>query len=285
MVASLLEQNTLNATSIQPWDMSLDEKELAPFTFEDRDTTAEVPPAVDTNETRSNVVAIELPTQGRDRSKKNVNTRFITFELGFDIWLPSEEYRLDDIDGDLDPFEQRLANSTNVNLYIMRQRFNLVNHHLNLEYGIGLNFHKIMFDNPIVMRRELGVLRFDYEGDAERVPVKTRLNSTYLTIPLLLNYESNPSNSRNSFRIAAGVYGNTRLGSNFKQKFNNRRRDNIKEKDNFNLSPFRWGVAGQIGYGPVNFYVNYSMTDVFDKNKNSGYEIGMVSVGLILIPF
>ncbi|GEM_PF-2041282 len=285
LLVSVLEQNALNATSIQKWDMSVDEKKGTSFGLEDRSAIASAPSALDTNETRSNGVTIEIPMQGRDRSRRNVNTRFITFELGFDIWLPAEEYRLDDIDGDLDPFEQRLANSTNVNLYIMRQRFNLINHHLNLEYGIGLNFHKIMFDNPIVMRRELGVLRFDYEGDAERVPVKTRLNSTYLTIPLLLNYESNPSNSRNSFRLAAGVYGNTRLGSNFKQKFNNRRRDNIKEKDNFNLSPFRWGVAGQIGYGPVNFYVNYSMTDVFDKNKNSGYEIGMVSAGLILIPF
>ena len=285
LFASLLNQNLLNATTAQYLEISVDEKKGVPFALDDLGATAAAPSALDTSDTGSNGLTIELPTQGRDRSRRDVNTRFITFELGFDIWLPAEEYRLDDIGGDLDPFEQRLANSTNVNLYIMRQRFNLVNHHLNLEYGIGLNFHKIMFDNPIVMRRELGVLSFDYEGDAERVPVKTRLNSTYLTIPLLLNYESNPSNSRNSFRIAAGVYGNTRLGSNFKQKFNNRRRDNIKEKDNFNLSPFRWGVAGQIGYGPVNFYINYSMTDVFDKNKNSGYEIGMVSAGLILIPF
>ena len=222
-------------------------------------------------------LSVPSPLQPRDGTRRNVNTRYITFELGFDFWLPAEDYR---IAGNVDPFEQRIANSTNVNLYFMRQRFNLVNHKLNLEYGIGLNFHKIMFDNPIVMDRTDGVLSFNYEPDIGLR--KSRLNSTYLTIPLLLNFESNPGNSRRSFRVAAGVYGNTRLGSNFKQKF---RRERIKDRDSFNLSPFRWGLAGQIGYGPVNFYVNYSMTDVFESSKNSGYEISMVSAGFILIPF
>lgn len=218
------------------------------------------------------------PLQPSD-NKNNVKTRFFTFEMGMDVWLPAEDYR---IEGNIDPFEQRLANSTNVNIYIMRQRFNLIRHKLNLEYGVGLNFHKIMFDNPIVMRRDQGELSFNYEPEAEIR--KSRLSSTYLTIPLLLNFESNPNQSKKSFRIAGGVYGNTRLGSNFKQKFNNNRGDNIKESDNFNLSPFRWGLAGQIGYGPVNFYVNYSMTEVFDTSKTD-YDIGMVSAGLIIIPF
>ena len=210
--------------------------------------------------------------------KKNVETRYITFELGMDVWLPSEDYR---IAGNIDPMEQRLANSTNVNLYIMRQRFNLIKHQLNLEYGVGLNFHKIMFDNPVVMVREEGEMRFEYRPD-DGIR-KSRLNSTYLTIPLLLNFESNPNQSRNSFRIAAGVYGSTRLGSNFKQKFSSK---NAKDRDSFSLSPFRWGFAGQIGYGPVNLFVNYSMTDVFESNKtDQNYEIGMISAGFIIIPF
>ncbi len=222
-----------------------------------------------------------LPFSNERSKRKNVETRYITFELGMDVWLPSEDYR---IAGNIDPMEQRLANSTNVNLYIMRQRFNLINHQLNLEYGLGLNFHKIMFDNPVVMVREEGEMRFEYRPD-DGIR-KSRLNSTYLTIPLLLNFESNPDNSGNSFRIAAGVYGNTRLGSNFKQKFNNRNSDNIKDRDSFSLSPFRWGFAGQIGYGPVNLFVNYSMTDVFESNKtDQNYEIGMISAGFIIIPF
>ena len=222
-----------------------------------------------------------LPFDNSRSRKKNVETRYFTFELGMDIWLPSEDYR---IEGSIDPMEQRLANSSNVNLYIMRQRFNLIKHQLNLEYGLGLNFHKIMFDNPVVMVREEGEMRFEYRPD-EGIR-KSRLSSTYLTIPLLLNFESNPNQSRNSFRIAAGVYGSTRLGSNFKQKFNNKNSDNIKDRDSFSLSPFRWGFAGQIGYGPVNFYVNYSMTDVFESKKtDQNYEIGMISAGFIIIPF
>ena len=237
------------------------------------------------NNRKENSFELAIPGT-RNHGRKNVNTRYFLFEMGVDIWLPAEDYRIGP-NGTIDPFEQRFGNSTNVNLYFFRQRFNLLKHHLNLEYGLGFNFHKIMFDNPIVMQRNDGILDFEYiqGGPDVKVPVKTRLSSNYLTIPLMLNFETNPTNSSKSFRLGAGVYGNTRLGSNFKQKFNNKRGDNIKDKDNFNLSPFRWGIAGQIGYGPINFYANYSMTDVFKENRNSGYEIGMVSVGFIVIPF
>lgn len=231
-----------------------------------------------------NSLELSIPGIG-DRTQRNVQTRYLIFEMGVDILLPADDYIIGD--GEVELFEQRYANSTNVNIYFFRQRVNLLQHHLNLEYGVGFNFHKIMFDNPVIMSRENGVLQFDLapiqEGD--RIPVKTRLMSNYLTIPLMLNFETNPSNTRKSFRLAAGVYGNTRLGSNFKQKFNNRNRDNIKDRDNFNLSPFRWGLAGQIGYGAFNFYANLSMTDVFKENRNSGYEVGMVSAGFIFIPF
>jgi len=230
---------------------------------------------------------LELAVPGtRNISKKNVNTRYFLFEMGVDILRPADDYLIGGNSG-VEIFEQRYANSTNVNLYFFRQRFNLLKHHLNLEYGLGFNFHKIMFDNPIIMSRQEGELQFDLApiqvGD--RIPVKTRLSSNYLTIPLMLNFETKPFDSRNSFRLGAGVYGNTRLGSNFKQKFNNKRSDNIKDKDSFNLSPFRWGIATQIGYGPINFYANYSMTDIFKENRNSGYEVGMLSVGFIIIPF
>ena len=231
-----------------------------------------------------NSLELSIPGTG-DRTQRNVQTRYLIFEMGVDILLPADDYIIGD--GEVELFEQRYANSTNVNIYFFRQRVNLLQHHLNLEYGVGFNFHKIMFDNPVIMSRENGVLQFDLapiqEGD--RIPVKTRLMSNYLTIPIMLNFETNPSNTRKSFRLAAGVYGNTRLGSNFKQKFNNRNRDNIKDRDNFNLSPFRWGLAGQIGYGAFNFYANLSMTDVFKENRNSGYEVGMVSAGFIFIPF
>ncbi len=231
-----------------------------------------------------NSLELSIPGTG-DRTQRNVQTRYLIFEMGVDILLPADDYIIGD--GEVELFEQRYANSTNVNIYFFRQRVNLLQHHLNLEYGVGFNFHKIMFDNPVIMSRENGVLQFDLaplqEGD--RIPVKTRLMSNYLTIPLMLNFETNPSNTRKSFRLAAGVYGNTRLGSNFKQKFNNRNSDNIKDRDNFNLSPFRWGIAGQIGYGAFNFYANYSMTDVFKENRNSGYEVGMVSAGFVFIPF
>ena len=227
---------------------------------------------------------INLSPSGKIRKTKPDITNYFSFEIGVDIWRPADDYLIGP-DNNIDPFEQRYGNSTNVNIYLSRQRFSLINNYLNLDYGIGVNFHKIMFDNPVILTREPNEINFSLADGSggERIPIKTRLSYSYLTVPLLLNFESNPENASRSFRISAGVYGGTRLGSNFKQKFNNRNRDNIKEKNHFHLAPFRWGLAGQIGYGSLlNFYVNYSMTDVFREKRNAGYEIGMISAGLTL---
>ena len=227
---------------------------------------------------------VNISPSGKPRATKPDITDYFSFEIGVDIWRPADDYFIGP-DGNINPFEQRYGNSTNINIYLNRQRFSLINNYLNLDYGIGVNFHKIMFDNPVILTRDKNQINFSLADGSggEKIPVKTRLNYSYLTVPLLLNFESNPENASRSFRISAGVYGGTRLGSNFKQKFNNRNRDNIKEKNHFHLAPFRWGLAGQIGYGSfLNFYVNYSMTDVFRERRNAGYEIGMISAGLTL---
>jgi hypothetical protein len=225
---------------------------------------------------------VNVPPSGKTRETTANITDYFSMEIGVDYWMPNDDYRIGP-DGNVDPFEQRYGNSTNLNIF-SRQRFSLINNYLNLDYGIGVNFHKIMFDNPVILKRESNQINFELADGSggEKVPIKTRLSYSYLTVPLLLNFESNPENANKSFRISAGVYGGTRLGSNFKQKFNNANRDNIKEKNHFHLAPFRWGLAGQIGYGSTNLYVNYSMTDVFKEKRNGGYEIGMVSAGLTI---
>ena len=224
---------------------------------------------------------VNVSPSGEKRKTEPDMKNYFSYEKGVDIWMPVTDYLIGPGEN-IDPFEQRYGNSTNVNIYFLRQRFSLINNYLNLDYGLGLNLHKIMFDHPVVLRRENNQINFDYvDGSGgQRVPVKTRLNYSYLTVPLLLNFESNPENADKSFRLSAGVYGGTRLGSNFKQKFNNANRDNIKEKNHFYLAPFRWGLSGQIGYGSINFYLNYSMTDVFRERRNGGYEIGMASAGM-----
>ena len=78
----------------------------------------------------------------------------------------------------------------------------------------------------------------------------------------MLRYETNPYDESKSFHIAAGGFGEYLLGGHTKTKSSTG--DKTKQHDDFNLSRFRYGITGRIGYGWVNLFVNYSLSELFE---------------------
>jgi hypothetical protein len=208
---------------------------------------------------------------------KDIKTRWFLFDLGFDMLSTKEDYRLSN---GIDPFELRMGKSTNVNIHAMQQRINLVNHHVNLKWGLTFEFHKHYFDNPVMLLEDQPDVTFAWDG--ERNLRKYRLSYTYLTMPVMLNFETNPKKGWKSFHFNIGAYGGPRIDSNFKVKGKD-----VKDKyrDNFQLSKWRYGIRSEIGYGPFQFYGTVALNKLFQDSKNSGYEVTPFSIGLIIIPF
>ena len=72
------------------------------------------------------------------------------------------------------------------------------------------------------------------------------------------------------------------LGANFKTKGGG---DKTKVRDNFNLSKWKAGFRGEIGYGPVILYGTWSLTELFEEKKNGGFEVIPYTIGIQLLPF
>lgn len=216
---------------------------------------------------------------GKDRTKKNVHTRFVLFDLGFDTYTTKETYFLPN--GGPDPFEISVGKSTNVNIHLIQQRVNLIKHKVNLAYGIYFAFHKYYYTNKIVQLPDQQQVTFEYHPEENWK--KNRLSYSFINVPLMLNFETNPSRHWRSFHINAGVYAGVRLGANFKIKENGGSK--TKVRDQYQLNNFRFGLRGEFGYGPFNVYVTYSLTDLYDKDKNNGYILTPIQFGFILIPF
>jgi hypothetical protein len=218
-------------------------------------------------------------TLGKDRTKKNVYTRWILFDLGFSSYIPEETYRLEP--SGVDPFELRLWKSTNVNIHLFQQRVNLIKHHVNLAYGLTFEFHKYYFTNNVRMLDNQPEVTWEFVPDADWR--KSRLNYSYLTLPIMFNFETKPNRTSRSFHINVGGFGGPLLGANYKVKEDNGDKD--KERGNFGLSRWRYGVRAEVGYGPVNLYMTWAANPLFDPDKDNGYELNAISFGLILIPF
>ena len=112
---------------------------------------------------------------------------------------------------------------------------------------------------------------------------KNRLKATMLNVPLML--ETNiGKDAKHSFHLAAGALFSYRVGSKTKQKYSENGKDyKVKNRNDYNMNPFRASLAARVGYGHFTLFANYSLTEMFEGND--GPEIYPFTVGISLAAF
>lgn len=206
---------------------------------------------------------------------KNVSTRYFLFNMGINGYLSNGSTSLP---AGINELELNYGKSIHVDLYIFQQRINIIRHYLNLVYGLSLDFNNYKFQNPYTLQPRQPVVT---PVDAIENWKKSKLATTFVSMPLMLNIETNPHRKKQSLHIGGGVYGGYMLGAHTKQKATDGTK--LKEYDDFNVSKFRYGLIGQLGFGWFKLYGKYSMVPLF--NENEGPELTPFSIGLILIGF
>ncbi|MGE0090611.1 MAG: outer membrane beta-barrel protein [Bacteroidales bacterium] len=171
--------------------------------------------------------------------------------------------------------------SWNMNLNFAQYSINLINNKFGLVTGLGLEWNYYRFDNNNTIQKDAnGVIITDTTSYASSSVDKSKLSTTYATVPLLLEWHSS-SNQDRGVVIAAGVIGGVKLGSNTKIVYKeNGDVNKDKKRDDYNLSPFKYGVTARIGVGDWLVYGTYYLTSLFEKDK--GPELYPFSVGIAL---
>jgi hypothetical protein len=181
-----------------------------------------------------------------------------------------------------DFMELRNARSFNVNLNILQYNFALSDNNIGFVSGLGLEYNNYRFSNDLTITKEnREIVPVDYSGVNLN---KTRFRAVYLNVPLLLEFQTkHPSRNRRAY-FSAGVIGGVNIGSNTKVVYrDNSGRGKEKVKDDFYLSPFRYGLSFRTGFRALNLYANYYPTSLFQSNK--GPELYPVAVGLSIFGF
>ncbi|MGB1207230.1 MAG: porin family protein [Chitinophagales bacterium] len=211
-----------------------------------------------------------------DDSFNRIKTRWLMLDIGINSFIQDGKFG---VSGDESILEINAGKSFDFNLYVFKQRIGIIQNHMNLVYGLGFDFSNYGFAQNVMLEKNTNPLAVTTLSDEVDLK-KNKLHTIFLNVPLMINFETNKNKSK-SFRASAGVYAGVLLGGKTKQK--NNEGDITKVKDDFNINRFRYGLTGQIGVGPINFFANYSLTPMF--NDGLGDNLQPLTVGLSVIPF
>lgn len=212
----------------------------------------------------------------KTKEPKNVHLKPFAMDLGFntylyegDFLLPKKYYMLR-----ADVFKSR-----NVNLHFLVTKINLYQHHWHFVTSLDMIYNNFaMEEKSTLIPKSDSIVAFI---DTTVNFTKDKLLARYFSVPFLLQYQSKADKRKSSFRMAAGFEIGLRSKSLTKQVSDERGK--VKFMDDYNLEDIQYGITARIGYGCIDFYANYSLSNLFKKAE--GPELHTLSAGIALIGF
>ena len=151
-------------------------------------------------------------------------------------------------------------------------------HHVGLVTGAGITYRSFSFvDNnqDMVSTKDTTALIDNIDG---RTYTKRKFRVAYLSVPLLIGFNTSTDNKDN-FHISTGVIGNLRIGSLYKQKFEEQGQERkVRNRDDFNLNPLSFDYTVRAGYRGLTFFFNYGLTPLF--KTGTGPELIPITFGI-----
>ena len=177
-------------------------------------------------------------------------------------------------------FDLREGKSVNVNIWFFIQRLNLIKHYVNLKYGLGIELNNYRYttnanisyleNNPYVPPQysTAVIIRDSIQFS------KNKLALDYLTVPLMLNFSTNPGYLNKGLSLSVGVSAGYLYDQRNKQI--SPERGKLKNKHDFDIETFKFSYIAELGLGPVKLYGSYSPVSFYERDLDmKPYTIGI----------
>jgi len=197
------------------------------------------------------------------RKPSNITTNWGIVDLGFANYSDKTNYASAAVQQmvpgatDKDALELRTGKSVNVNVWFFMQRLNVIEHVVNLKYGLGLELNNYTYDRDLMFQKNPTRITAATE-DLK----KGKLAADYVTVPMLLNVNFTPKRDK-GFGISGGVSAGYLYSARYKTKTGNG--DKMKVHDNFDLEKFKLSYIGELNLGVVTLYGSYAFKNMWEK--------------------
>lgn len=234
---------------------------------------------------KGTTTSVEIPDREEYRDwdvtykeKRKFRGHWSGFEFGVNGFMDKNQSMI--MKDDLAYMDLKQARSWNVNINFLQYSLGFGTDKAGLVTGMGIEFNDYHFSSETTLKNDNGVTKVDSSFVDFNVS-KSKLSTTYFTVPLLLEFQIPAGHHR--LYVSGGIIGGVRLGSHTKVVYNDGGKEKKKNRDDFNLSTFRYGLTARVGYRGLRLFANYYPTSLFEKDK--GPELYPFSLGLVLIDF
>jgi hypothetical protein len=156
-----------------------------------------------------------------------------------------------------------------------------------IEWGVGLSWYTFKYqkDNIQIIKDDTGI---EFVEDLRDVNFKkSKLSASYVHASLvpIVDFGGHSRKTRlwdgynNSFRIGLGPYIAYRISSHSKIVYKDSDLEKDKNRDNFYLNNFRYGLRLQLGYRSTDLFFNYDLNELFAAGK--GPKLNAFSFGVV----
>lgn len=174
-------------------------------------------------------------------------------------------------------FDLKNGKSVNVNLWFFQQRLNMIEHVVNLQYGLGLELNNYRYKQPV---------RYDANPPATANPPivildntpnrtyeKNKLAADYITVPMMVNFNFTPRRN-NGFGFSAGISAGYLYSARNKTITSDEGKK--KAKDDFGLERWKLSYLGELSLGPVKLYGSYATRSMYKRGLDmTPYAVGL----------
>jgi len=209
----------------------------------------------------------------RNYKPENISTNWFIVDIGFANLNDQTDYTsagaADFAPGlDKDDFKLRTGKSSNVNIWVVMQRLNVIRHVVNLKYGVGIEMNNYRYKKALLYNTDPTQAVID----EDRSYKKNKLAADYLTAPIMLNFNFTPQRQK-GFGFSVGVSAGYLYSS--RQKVITNEGGKEKKHDDFDLRPWKLSYIAELALGPVKLYGSYASQSIFEKGLDqTPYSVG-----------
>lgn len=170
-------------------------------------------------------------------------------------------------------------------------QFNFIKHSIGLSsrknfglvVGLGFDYQRMRFaDKSQSITMQNGqVTPFPLSSLEISGIRRSTFKTLYLSIPLLMEVQF-PAQAKRNLYVSGGFIGGIRMHSKTKVVYDDGGKHKRKEKDSFNMIPFKADVTARIGYRSMVVWGNYTLTPMFKAKRGPEFHPYTIGIGFTI---